>query len=139
MSVNLLSEQYNQSKEHKLRILRLNNEILEIKSEYLNALKRHYEEYWLNLDLKCYDAKVDCFVSKVKFMTYQASSGKLDDISHKLKKESDLLDQEISKTKTLLEQYKNLNPELLAEYRRLKDDLECQEMLIKISEGNVSL
>lgn len=135
---NLLSE-IHLNKEHRLKILNLNNKILESKLDYLSALKRHYEDYWLDFDLKCYEAKMDCLVSKAKLTVNQAIQDRKGDMLRRLNEETVLLDEQISEAKAKLDQYKNLDARLMAEYRSLKDDLECQDLLIEISEGNTTV
>lgn len=135
-STSNLIDEINSNEEYKSSILRLNNRILEIKLDYLSALRQHYDDYWLEFDSKCCDLRIDCLVSKAKFMTYQTSSKKLEEISRSLMDEEKSLDNDIARAEKRLMEYKKSDPDLLAEYQRLKDDLECQELLIEISEDN---
>lgn len=129
-----LSNETQINKEHRLKVLNLKNKILQTRLEYLTPLKKHYESYWLKVDLECYEAKLACLTNKAKYLTYQAISEKI----QKLKEEIKLEDEEISQLSERLQKFRSLDSQLLAEYRRLKEEIECQEMLIKISEGNVS-
>lgn len=129
-----LSDETQINREHRLKVLNLNNKILQAKHDYLTNLKKHYESYWLNLDLECYEARMACLINKAKFLTYQAISETI----NKSKEDIKLMDSEIAQASKRLQMFKSLNPQLLAMYRSLKDEIECQEMLIKISECNIS-
>lgn len=133
-----LIDEINLNKEYKSSILRLHNRILEIKLEYLNTLKQHYDDYWLDFDLKCCDLRIACRTSKANFTRYQTGAKRLDEISRFLHKEDISLDRELAKAEERQMQFKKLDPELLAEYQKLKDDLECQDLLIEISQVNMS-
>lgn len=131
-----LSEETKKNKEFKARSLELRHKILETKLNYLELLKEHYENYWLDIDLQCLDTRVGHYVSKARSMVYETKAEFLANMLKKLNSEKESLDKEIAEAQLKLEQFKNLDSDLLAEYRSLKDDLECQDMLIKISENN---
>lgn len=131
-----LSEETKKNKEFEARSLELKNKILESKLNYLELLKEHYENYWLDIDLQCLDARIGHYVSKARSMVYETKAEFLANMLKKLNSEKESLDKEIVEAQLKLEQFKSLDPDLLAEYRSLKDDLECQDMLIKISENN---
>lgn len=124
------------NKEHRMKILDLENKILQMRLERLSLLKQHYEEFWLDIELKCFDTKIRGLVAKANFMVQQKRSEHLKGLVLKLEEESRSLDIEIIRAKTQLEKFKKLDPELLSEYRELKDELECQDMLIQYSEYN---
>lgn len=67
--------------------------------------------------------------SKIQYMAMRALSTRLVNLKAKI-------DLKLAEEKSRLSAYRNLDPNLMAEYLRLKDDLECQEMLIKMSENN---
>lgn len=133
-STKLLIDEINSNRHNKLKILRLHNKILEAKLDYLNALKQHYNDHWLDFDTKCSDLRAECQLNKVMFKTYQSSSKKLLEINNALRSEAKILDGKISNAEKRVIQFKELDHNLLAEYQRLKDDLECQDLLIEISE-----
>lgn len=125
------------NREHWKRLWGLNNKLLAVKIERLNLLRQHYQDHWLDLDLKSYDSKLDSLVSRTRFTVHQTSMKRVDELIHKYNQESAMLDEQIADVQARLEKFNNLDPDLLTEYRKLKDDLECQELLIKISENNV--
>lgn len=129
-----LSKESQKNRDHRLKLLNLNNKILQAKHDYLVLLKQHYETYWLRMDLECYEAKMTCMVNKAKFLAHQAASENV----NKLKDEIEQVDGEISQLTERLDKFKSLDPQLLAKFWALKDEIECQEMLIKISEDNIS-
>lgn len=124
------------NREHKKRLWKLNNAILSTKIERLQLLRHHYQEHWLDLDLKCYDSKLDSLVSKTKFTVSQTAAKRIEGMVERFKQEDESLDKQIAEAQSRLDKFKNLDPHLLAEYRKLKDDLECQAILIAISEEN---
>lgn len=89
----------------------------------------------LDEDLRLYETKIKCLESKARFHKFNKMDKKLE----KLKAKTTDVEKRIDEAKRRLNLYKNLDADLLAEYRQLKDDLECQEMIFKLSEDNVSL
>lgn len=131
-----VAQEIKRNKETKLRILGLRNKILEAKLNYLEELKVHYVNYWLDIDLQCPEARIGHYVSKAQLMVYETKAERMADMSRRLQTKKESLDKNIVKAQSRLEKFKEVAPNLLAEYRALKDDLECQDMLIQISEGN---
>lgn len=129
-----LSNETQINKEHRLKVLNLKNKILQARLDQLTSLKHHYENYWLKLDLERYEAKMTYLTNKAKFLTYQSLSEKIP----RLREEARGLDEETAQLTQRLEKFRSLDPQLLATFRSLKEEIECQEMLIKISEGNNS-
>lgn len=121
-----------------MRILELNNNILQVQVDTLKLLKQHYESYWLDFSLKYSESEINCHVSKARLMTYHVREDKADDILRKLDEENKELGEELARVNERVERFKGLDQNLVAEYRKLKDDLECQEMLIQMSAGNIS-
>lgn len=117
--------------------LDLNNKILEMKLNYLTLLKHHVENC-LEFDVDCQKAKVDCEVNKAIFEVKMKESKNYNELLDQVNREDENLREKIVQSQTKLDQLKKLNPALLAEYRALKEELECQEMLIQISECNVN-
>lgn len=124
------------NKESRMRILGLKNKILEAKLNYLEELREHYMNYWLDVDLQCPEARICHYVSKAQLMVYETKSERMTEMFKKLSRGKESLDKRIIAAQSRLEEFKRVDPDLLAEYRALKDDLECQDMLIQISEGN---
>jgi len=127
------------NKQHRIKLLNLNNKILRIRLEYLSALKEHYNDYWLNFDIRCSAADLECQSSKKKYfaaMALKTEGAKIDELAEKIGEKMRLLSEEETALGSRLRRYERLNQDLLAEYWVLKEDLECQEMLIKISERN---
>lgn len=134
-----LAKEIDKNKDFRLRMLDLNIKIREIKLVILEELKKHYETHWLNVDLKCRDAKIVYHMSKAKLALHEFKEKKLVEMIKQLEVKKESLDRRINSCHSRLEQFKKLDPSLLAEYRMLKDDLECQDMMIQISEGIAEL
>lgn len=132
----LEEDRMSRSKDRSHKILELKSKILEVQRDYLKALKEHYEDYLLDLDVRCYKAKMYSFVTKAEYLILKAKSDKIDKIASRQDGELANLDDQIAEANAKLNQYKRLDPNLLAEYRKLKDDFDCQQMLIAISEAN---
>lgn len=136
ISIKQLQEDIKLNKEHEKKKLHVSNKILETRLKYLALLKEHYEGHLLDLGLQSYKSKIECTTIKCEFMTHQLRETKLNQIWQRLSEEEAVLDQKISQIESRLDQFRRLDPVLLAEYRELNDELECQEMLIQISELN---
>lgn len=121
---------------HKLKVLRLHNQILEVKKKYLNLLKEHYENYWLDLELKNREYREYSNLNKAKYTTYSECSKKLEDSSSRVKEANKILTEEVKLAEQRLERFNSLDPKLLSEYKRLKEEHECQELLVKLSLNN---
>lgn len=121
---------------NRKQIMKLNNNILTVRLEQLEVLKQHYQDYWLDLDLKGYEASLDSLVGKAKFTAHQSSWKRLDEMERNLEEKNKELDERIATLELRLNKFRSVEPNLLAEYRKLKDDLECQELLIRMGEDN---
>lgn len=113
---------------HVVDLLRLQNKILVTRIYRLELLKSNYEGP-KHLELQCFQEKMNALSSKIQYMAMRALSTRLVNLKAKI-------DLKLAEEKSRLSAYRNLDPNLMAEYLRLKDDLECQEMLIKMSENN---
>lgn len=122
--------------DYNKRILTTKNKILAVRIERLRLLKQHYQDYKLDLDLKSHDSKLDSLVSRTKYTVYETSKKRIEELQRRVNEENIQLEGQISDAEDRLDRYKRLDPNLLAEYRRLKDDLECQYLLMEISEKN---
>lgn len=122
---------------HRKAKMILENKILEVQLEQLKLVKQHYEEHQLKVDLKSYESKLNRLVSKSRYTVLQTSHKRLDDLQREFDQQNEALDKEITDLTNRLDQYKRLDPTLLAEYRKLKEDLDCQNLLIEMSGGNV--
>lgn len=125
------------NREHEEALAQVTIKILETRTKYLTLLKEHYQNYSLDLGFKCCQAEIESFTTKSEFMTQQLRRAKMVEKLHKLNTEKALLAHKITSAEIRLDRFKTLDPALLAEHRELNDDLECQEMLIQISEANM--
>lgn len=125
------------NQEYKNLLSQATFKIFEIRSKYLTSLKEHYQAYTLHLGFECCKAEIECFTVKSEYMTQQLRRVKMVEKLHRLNEEKALLNEKISSVETRLDRFRSLDPALLAEHRELNDDLECQEMLIQISEANM--
>lgn len=132
-----LAREMELNRNHRSAIIRLNNQILETRLNYLKTLEEYYENFWLDVGLKSFKAKMECIATKEKLLARQSMANKIEDISSKLCNEAFQLDRDIRNAEARLSKYKALDPILMAEFRQIKDDLECQELLIKMSEKNI--
>lgn len=136
-TIKQLQQDIKLNQEHDKALAQITIKILEARTKYLTLLKEHYQNYSLDLGFKCCEAEIKCFTTKSEFMTQQLRRAKMVERLHKLTAEKALLEQKISSAEIRLDQFKTLDPALLAEHRELNDDLECQEMLIQISQANM--
>lgn len=123
---------------NKLAIMSLKNKILSARLERLRLTRQVFEE----LDLKSYEAKLDMLVSKIKFSTREASLKRLEELERNVAAgansdgyKMELLGERITAMKSQLSKYQSLDPNLLSDYKKVKDDLDCQQMLIKMCES----
>lgn len=122
--------------DYNRRILATKNKILALRMERLRLLKQHYQDHKLDLDLASHEARLDSLVSRTKYTVFETSKKRIDDLERVTREENSQLEELISEAEDKLDRYRRLDPNLLAEYRQLKDDLECQNLLMEISEKN---
>lgn len=134
----IIQNEVNSNKEQRLEKLRHSNQILETNLNYLEALKQHYQEHWLDVEIKHYEAQTNAKANKTKFSSLQKGYKKIDDLYRRLLSQDELLDENIKSTEARLAQFQKLDPVKLTEYRNLMDDLELQETLIEFSKTNMS-
>lgn len=72
---------------------------------------------------------MEALVSKTQYTAFIVLKNRIDSLEAKLS-------SKLAEERSQVDAYKNLDPDLMAEFLRLKDDLECQEMLIKMSNDN---
>lgn len=111
-----------------IELLRMQNKILETRLHRLDLLKRHYEED-SQLKLERFHKSMEALVSKTQYTAFIVLKNRIDSLEAKLS-------SKLAEERSQVDAYKNLDPDLMAEFLRLKDDLECQEMLIKMSNDN---
>lgn len=125
-----------QEEDKRKYITTLKNQFLTLKLERLQLLKRHYEDFWLDLDLKDYESKLDSIVSRTKATVYHISRKKIEELKTKYEREDKQLDEQLAKAQAKLDKFNSLDSNLLAEYRKIRDDIECQNLLVEISKNN---
>lgn len=131
------SKALEQERQKRKLLVSLENQYLSIKLERLKLLKQHYEDYWLDLDLKHSEARLDYTVSAAAAIVAQCNKKALEEAKANYEKELVELNKRIKENQIQLDKFNSLDPELLAEYRQLRDDIDCQNMLFEISKNNV--
>lgn len=134
-----IKEQIKVDKEKQMVTLKKSNDVLSIKLECLELLKKHYEDFWLDTHLKYIASSLDAMVEREKFNVYDKIRERIDKRNCEIKNEYEIVDRKIGEAQRQLDLYQRLNPEMLEEYKRLKDDLECQDMMIQLSKTNDEL
>lgn len=122
------------NKEYKEKQLMLERKIAELR---YTRLKLVYEYKVEKLrDIRFFEAKIDYLKNKSQFVQLEKQNGKLDCNIEKLSKANSFMERKISTTRMMLQQYNELDQRLLAEYRDLRDEIDCQEMLVELSQAN---
>lgn len=123
---------------HRRQKLALENEFMRIRLEHSKVMKQHYEEHYLKVDLKSYQWRMESLLSRSRHTANQTSMRRLNDyLKREFDKQNKRLDTKMADLSCKLDQYKRLDGRLLADYQKLKEDLDCQNLLIEMSGGNV--
>jgi len=122
--------------ELRKRLIRLKNEYLEIRLRRLELLKKHYEQFWIDLDLQEYESRLDSITARTQATMHHVSRKKVDELTESCERDIKTVDTELSEAEERLKQFNNLDRSLLAEYRKIRDDIECQNLLVELSENN---
>lgn len=130
-----IMKEIEENKKNRLDLLNLSNKLLEVKLNYLLALKDHSREF-LSLNTECIISRNNSLLNKLELTLYQVKMQSIKVTLANLNGEISSLDAELAQVSSKLDQVKRLDPKLLSEYRELTEDLEMQEMLIQISDLN---
>lgn len=125
-----------QEQDRRRMLTNLRGSILLVKVERLALLEEHYVDFWLDLHMKDYEAKLDSIVNRAKATVFHISKKKIEGLKSKFEREISALDNELAEAQTKLDKFNNLDPDIMAEYLKLKDDIECQNLLVEISNEN---
>lgn len=123
-------------KSQRLELIKQRKEVLDTKLYYLKLLKKHYEEDVIGSELDRCVNQINSETNERLFVANRWLTQRVSELSETLRALEAALDEDIKLAQARLEQFKGLDEGLLRRYWRLRDDVECREMLIKLSQNN---